>query len=190
MKIAFITKKIIFNFEKLNFEKINSIIYMNNINNKFKFEVLDFASKNTGKIKKKFICTAHGGSNMCPTMKWTKVNDAKSYIITMTDPDAPSGTFVHLILFIKGCCQIGNSSNNITFKFGKNHIGKNEYFGPCAPKGTGKHRYIFRIYAIDFDIETLKGYLEFGEETLKNRIKNNIIQTAEVEFLYEYGSYN
>ena len=124
----------------------------------------------------KYVCKNQGGIGYSPNIKWSSVNNAKSYALIMEDPDAISGNFIHwYIPFISHDINeiheitnnntiynnINNSINNndnnlkninlknIKIFFGKNSADNIGYYGPCAPEGTGIHRYIFTIYALD-----------------------------------------
>jgi len=163
-----------------------------------KLTIVDFTENINGKIKikKKYLCSSHGGDNICPEIRWTKVDGANSYLITMIDPDTPSGeTFVHLILYINGCCQFidkrknnsknkntnknrytnknTNKNNNtnkytntLTYKFGKNSLNEESYHGPCAPPKSGVHRYIFTIKAYKENIDkNISKYTLLDEDT-------------------------
>lgn len=141
-----------------------------------KLKIVDFTENINGKIKikKKYLCSSHGGDNICPEIRWTKVDGAKSYLITMIDPDTPSGeTFVHLILYINGCCQFidkrknnSKNKNTLTYKFGKNSLNEESYHGPCAPPKSGVHRYIFTIKAYKENIDkNISKYTLLDEDT-------------------------
>jgi len=99
---------------------------------------------------------ACNGENLSPALSWQKSAMAvKSYALIVEDPDAPSGTFVHWVLFnippdltqlpegvvakpdVPG---IGRQGINDTQTHG--------YYGPCPPPGK-PHRYFFKIFAID-----------------------------------------
>mgnify|MGYP000943125572 CR=1 FL=1 len=92
------------------------------------------------------------GEDLSPTLKWNKApHGTKSFVIICDDRDAPAGVWNHWILFnIKpdvtelkaGTSQTEGSVN------AKNSWGRACYNGPMPPKGQ-KHRYFFRIYALD-----------------------------------------
>ena len=101
-------------------------------------------------IDPKYTCD---GENVSPALKWQDVpGQAKSLALIMDDPDAPSGVFVHWLLFDipateKGLAEgAGNKKGGVGLH-GKNGFGKVAYGGPCPPSGT--HRYYFRLYALD-----------------------------------------
>jgi len=100
-------------------------------------------------IPSRFTCD---GENICPRLRWEGVpEEARSYALSMTDPDAPGGTFIHWLIY-----DLPNDTKSIergTLPNGarqvKNDFGKERYGGPCPPSGT--HRYYFTLYALDID---------------------------------------
>jgi Raf kinase inhibitor-like YbhB/YbcL family protein len=87
---------------------------------------------------------------------------AKTIAIIADDPDAPSGTFVHWVLFnlpAAGLGLIENTPQTETLNGGgvqgKNDFGKTGYGGPCPPSGT--HRYFFKFYALDIELPLQAG---------------------------------
>jgi len=143
------------------------------------------------KIKKEYLCLSHGGNNICPKMSWNCVENAKSYVIIMEDPDAVVvSNFVHLFLYID---IINNKScNTLSQKlyFGKNSLNENSYHGPCAPKNTGVHRYIFSIYALNKKIKFNRNNNKINSsKDFINKIKNmdyNILSKDSFQFTYSY----
>jgi Raf kinase inhibitor-like YbhB/YbcL family protein len=143
------------------------------------------------KINKKYLCISHGGNNVCPKMSWNCVENAKSYVIIMEDPDAAVvSNFIHLFLYVD---IINNKScNTLSHKlyFGKNSLNENSYHGPCAPKDTGVHRYIFSIYALNKKIKFNRNNNKINSsKNFINKIKNmdyNILSKDRVQFTYSY----
>src|SRR5436305_1918291 len=105
-------------------------------------------------------CTDTGVS---PELAWSRApSAARSYAITLFDPDAPTGSgFWHWIAFdipakvTSLAAGDGNSGSPEGGKGGSSDFGMSSYGGPCPPKGDGKHRYIFTVYALD--VEKLEG---------------------------------
>ncbi len=76
--------------------------------------------------------------------------ETKTLVLAVDDPDAPSGTFDHWIVW-----NISPSTNMITEdsvpgKEGLNSARQRGYMGPCPPSGT--HRYFFKVYALDTEL--------------------------------------
>jgi Raf kinase inhibitor-like YbhB/YbcL family protein len=90
------------------------------------------------------------GVDINPPLAIAGVPDkAKSLALVLRDPDAPSGTFIHWIVFNidPKTDKIDTDSVPSGAVQGATTNGKNYYFGPCPPSGT--HRYIFTLYALD-----------------------------------------
>ena len=75
--------------------------------------------------------------------------EAKSLALIVEDPDAPTGTFVHWIVWNidPETLEIPEGSVPEKSQEGLNGAGKEGYVGPCPP--TGQHRYFFTLYALD-----------------------------------------
>ena len=95
----------------------------------------------------KYTCD---GAGISPPLAWSRVpHGTKSLAIICQDPDAPSGTFTHWLLYglpadlqsmPEGVVPLGARQ-------GTNDFGRVGYGAPCPPSGT--HQYIFTIYALD-----------------------------------------
>ena len=104
------------------------------------------------------------GLNLSPPLEWSGVpQNAKTIAIICDDPDAPSGTWVHWVLYNLPADRIGIIENvPPTEKLpggglhGTNDFGKLGYGGPCPP-GVTPHRYFFKIYALDNEIPLKAG---------------------------------
>ena len=181
--------------------------------------VHDFLINN--KINKKYICEKHDGSNFTPEISWTKIDDAVSYAFIIEDPDArPSlnvdpSTFIHwYIPYISKDIQkidslllseinnlninsfIENNSinyNSIKLFNGKNTLGELGYHGPCAPNGTGIHRYIFTIFALDGLLQISKNNIQIKDSNqFRNILKKagiSILNQESVIFNYSYKNF-
>jgi len=96
------------------------------------------------------------GDNTSPRLNWDNVPEkAVSLALIMDDPDAPSGTFVHWVIF-----NIPAASGGLPWSVpvepqledgsiqGSNSGGGIGYYGPYPPPGN-RHRYYFTLYALD-----------------------------------------
>ncbi len=110
------------------------------------------AFENNAMIPSQYTCD---GQNTSPPLSWTGVPaGAKSLAMTLEDPDAPSGLFVHWVIFNMPPSLTGLPAavpNDAKLPDGTiqglNGAGKPGYTGPCPPSGV--HRYFFRVYALD-----------------------------------------
>lgn len=102
------------------------------------------AFANNTYIPVKYTCE---GKNINPEIIIDNIpKGTRSLVLIMDDPDAPSGTFDHWIMWnIRPQGRI--EENTSPGEQGKNSHDENKYFGPCPPKGM--HHYHFRIYALD-----------------------------------------
>jgi Raf kinase inhibitor-like YbhB/YbcL family protein len=83
--------------------------------------------------------------------------NARSLVLIMDDPDAPRGTFTHWIVFDidPKTVDIGEDHVPHTARQGTNDWGEVQYGGPKPP--SGEHRYFFRLYAVDKELDLPRG---------------------------------
>ena len=104
-----------------------------------------------------FGCT---GKNISPQLKWMNApKNAKSFAITVYDPDAPTGSgWWHWVIFnipsdTAGLVtDAGNPQKNLAPKGSVQSMtdfGKPGFGGACPPQGDKPHRYIFTVFALD-----------------------------------------
>lgn len=103
-------------------------------------------------IPAQFTCT---GDNLSPELNWTEPPaGTQSLALIVDDPDAPSGTWVHWVLYnlpaqARGLAEGYTPESGATA--GKNSSGRSSYAGPCPP--SGQHRYYFKLYALNTILE-------------------------------------
>lgn len=106
-----------------------------------------------------FGCT---GSNQSPQLSWANAPEgAKSFAITMFDPDAPTGSgWWHWLVFDipanvnELLANAGNVEANLAPSGAiqsKTDYGAMGYGGPCPPEGHGLHQYIITVHALKTD---------------------------------------
>ncbi|OBX83624.1 kinase inhibitor [Moraxella nonliquefaciens] len=98
----------------------------------------------------------YAGNNISPNLKWQNTpKDTKSFVLTMYDPDAPTGSgFWHWNVFNipadwnelpkNGSNNFGNGILEL-----KNDASLDGFIGAFPPKGDKPHRYIFTLYALN-----------------------------------------
>lgn len=102
---------------------------------------------NNSDIPQRFTCM---GENISPPLSFEDVPlGAKSLALIVDDPDAPSKTFVHWVVYniLPNTTNIVEDSVPEGSALGFTDFGRKGYGGPCPPSGT--HRYFFKLYALD-----------------------------------------
>jgi Raf kinase inhibitor-like YbhB/YbcL family protein len=117
------------------------------------FEMSSAAFPAEGDIPQPYTCD---GADISPPLEWAAPpQGTQSLALIADDPDAPSKTWVHWVLYdlppdqralAEGVPQQENLPEGGLQ--GKNDFKKVGYGGPCPPKGK-PHRYYFRLYALD-----------------------------------------
>lgn len=107
-------------------------------------------------IPSKYTCS---GEDISPALSWSGVPEGtKSLALIVDDPDAPSGTFVHWVIYnlppqtthldeaVPKATSIPGGGTQ-----GRNDFGRYGYGGPCPPPGA-PHHYHFRLFALNSQI--------------------------------------
>lgn len=129
------------------------------------------------------------GKNVSPALSWSSIPaGVKTITLIMDDPDAPRGTFVHWVLYnipaIAQKLQKGVPKNEILAdgsRQGMTDFGRPGYGGPCPPPGK-PHRYYFKIYALDTQLNLSSGATKGDVE---KAMKGHIL--AQGELMGKYG---
>jgi Raf kinase inhibitor-like YbhB/YbcL family protein len=139
-----------------------------------KMKITSSAFQEGASIPSKFSCD---GSNTSPPLQIAEVpSGAKSLVLIVDDPDAPSGLFTHWAVWnvspqINAIAE-GSAPKGVR---GTNDFGKSGYGGPCPPSGT--HRYYFKIFALDRELD-----LPFGAKRgqLDEAMKGHVVAQGEL----------
>lgn len=90
------------------------------------------------------------GADQSPPITWTGAPpDTTSFAVVVDDPDAPGGTWVHWTTWNLPATTTGLAAGAALGVQGVTSWGSTGWKGPCPPKGSGAHRYFFRVYALD-----------------------------------------
>ncbi len=111
-------------------------------------------------IPTEFSCK---GRSISPALAWTGAPaGTASFALIVDDPDAPSGTFVHWVIYNIPASRSGlgqDMAHQSAFSDGttqgRNSAGHQYYDGPCPPSGT--HRYFFKLFALDTALSISSG---------------------------------
>ncbi len=114
------------------------------------------AFEDGNRIPREFTCE---GQNASPPLEIESVpDDVTSLAIIVDDPDAPSGTFTHWLIWDvppdttripKDVPQMEVISDLGGAKQGENSAEELGYMGPCPPIGDGPHTYRFTLYLLE-----------------------------------------
>ncbi|HEY9730179.1 MAG TPA: YbhB/YbcL family Raf kinase inhibitor-like protein [Chroococcales cyanobacterium] len=123
------------------------------------------------------------GQDISPLLSWdSPPTGTQSLALIVDDPDAPGQTFVHWVVYdippeIRQLPQSVPSEPTLSGggTQGKNDFGKLGYGGPCPPSGI--HRYFFKLYALDRELELKSGATK---AQLEAAMSGHILATAEL----------
>ena len=123
------------------------------------------------------------GEDVSPPLRWSNVPEgARSLALIVDDPDAPGGVFTHWVAWALDPGAEGLGEGESARHEGQNDFGASGYRGPCPPPGHGRHRYVFRLYAIDAEPELASGA---AKAEFEQAIKGHVLTTAELVGTYE-----
>lgn len=132
------------------------------------------------------------GKDRSPALSWSDPPEGTvCYALIVDDPDAPDPkaprmTWVHWILFnipvhVRELKEgISKEELPTGTMEGLNDWQKTGYGGPCPP--IGKHRYFFKLYALDQEIESLDNP---SKRELERAMEEHILGKAELIGMYE-----
>lgn len=142
-------------------------------------KLTSFVFTNNGAIPSEYTCD---GADSSPPLTISDVpKNAKSLALIMDDPDAPVGTWDHWIVFnIPASTKQIQKGTEPQGVGGKNSWGRTGYGGPCPPSGT--HRYFFKLYALDTELNLPKGSTK---RDLERAIEGHILAKAELMGTYK-----
>ena len=135
-------------------------------------------------IPKKYTCE---GEDISPPLTWSDPPEGtQEIVLIMDDPDAPVGVFTHWVIYnispetkeapegvqTKGAMNKRGGGP----KQGLNDFGKVGYGGPCPPRGP-KHRYFFKLYALDAELNLEP---RASKNDVEKAMKGHIIAQAQL----------
>ena len=129
------------------------------------------------------------GKNISPPLRWAAPpQGTESFALICDDPDAPRGTWVHWVLFNlppdqRQLSEAVPPQEELAdgAKQGKNDFRNIGYGGPAPPPGK-PHRYFFKLYALDRQLDLKPGVTK-GE--LETALKGHVL--AEGQLMGRYG---
>jgi Raf kinase inhibitor-like YbhB/YbcL family protein len=144
------------------------------------FELESTAFQHAQAIPSRHSCE---GEDLSPPLRWTNLPDGtRSLALVVDDPDAPDGVFVHWVAWGLDPDAGGLGEGEAAPGEGRNDFGTSGYRGPCPPPGHGRHRYLFRLYALDTALELGAGA---AKADLEQAIEGHVLTTADLVGTYE-----
>jgi Raf kinase inhibitor-like YbhB/YbcL family protein len=145
--------------------------------------------KQDGDIPERHTCD---GLNISPMLEWSDVpSGTKSVALIVDDPDAPDPdaprmTWVHWVVYnippdAKSLPETFTAEGSYSgIMEGLNDWNRTGYQGPCPP--IGKHRYYFKLYALDIVLPDLKSPVKAA---LEKAMKGHILARSELLGRYQ-----
>ena len=142
-----------------------------------------------GAIPARYTCE---GDDISPPLAWTGAPaGTKSFALIVEDPDAPDPAkpqriWVHWVVINIPASVTGLAENASKQGLpsgaapGKNDSGKLVYGGPCPP--IGRHRYFFRLYALDSQLTGLPSPNKAG---VVRAMKGHVLAGGELMGTYQ-----
>ena len=142
-----------------------------------------------GEIPARHTCD---GKDVSPRLEWTGVPaGTKSLVLIVDDPDAPNPeaprmTWVHWVLYDIPADIDSLPENTTTAGLphgtlpGLNDWHRTNYQGPCPP--IGKHRYFFKLYALDIVLPDLH---RPTKPALEKAMEGHVLARSELVGLYQ-----
>jgi Raf kinase inhibitor-like YbhB/YbcL family protein len=134
--------------------------------------ITSIAFSNMGVIPVNYTCK---GDNINPPLEIQNIpKNATSLVLIVDDPDASFGVWDHWLVW--NIPLSGNiSENTIPGTQGINSWKTNNYNGPCPP--SGKHRYFFKIFALDTMLDLSE---KSGKKAMEEKMNGHIIAKGEL----------
>ena len=154
-------------------------------------QITSSAFSHQGDIPGQYTCEA---ADISPPLAWSGVpQNTQSLVLIVDDPDAPDPkaprmVYAHWLLYNLPPQADGlpeavrdNQLPGGTLQ-GKNDWGRTAYGGPCPP--IGKHRYFFKLYALDTVLADLH---HPSKQQLERAMQGHVITHTEMIGLYQKG---
>lgn len=135
------------------------------------------AFENKQQIPSKYGCRDEA-KNPPLTIEGTP-KETKSLALVMDDPDAPSGTFDHWVVWNIPPSTTKIAENTTPGTEGLNSSSERGYTCPYPPSGT--HRYFFKVYALDVELGL---GADSGKSDLEEAMAGHILAKGELVGLF------
>ena len=147
-----------------------------------KMKLTSSAFENNQFIPAKYTCD---GQNINPSLSINDVPEGtQSLVLIVDDPDSPSGTFTHWLIWNISPQTAEITEGNIPSEAaqGKNDFGKVGFGGPCPSSGT--HHYQFKLYALDTTLDLASSVTK---SDIEKAMQGHILDQTLLNGLYKRG---
>ena len=142
-----------------------------------KLTVQSVAFSDGAHIPPRYTCD---GDDINPPFEISDIpRGTKSLALIAEDPDAPRGVFDHWLLWNISPNEAISEKTNQGIA-GVNGFGEAGYVGPCPPSGS--HRYYFKIYALDIELDLAAGS---AKQQLQDAMKGHVLASGQMMGLYK-----
>jgi Raf kinase inhibitor-like YbhB/YbcL family protein len=152
-------------------------------------KITSSAFQANGSIPAQYTCE---GDDISPPLQWSDApSGTKSFALIVDDPDAPDPahpkmTYVHWVLYGIPASVTSLEENAAKsglpggVKQGINDWKKPTWGGPCPP--IGRHRYFFKLYALDTDLSNLNNATK---PDVEKAMQGHVLANAQLVGTYE-----
>jgi Raf kinase inhibitor-like YbhB/YbcL family protein len=154
------------------------------------FSITSPAFAADSEIPQRYTCD---DEDISPPLHWTGAPaTTQSLVLIMDDPDAPDPkapkmTWIHWLLYnlpadLNGLPEaVKNRELPAATLHGKNSWNRTGYGGPCPP--IGRHRYYFKLYALDCVLPDLK---HPDKNSLLKNMQGHILAETQLMGTYQH----
>jgi len=150
------------------------------VNNITPMQITSPAFGSNGNIPQKYTCEGQGVN---PPLLFKDVPEGtQSLALIVDDPDAPTTTWVHWLVWNIDVTTKGIAENSVPAEAieGVTDFGQKGYGAPCPP--TGRHGYAFKLYAL----ETKLNISSFSDKpVLEKAMEGHVLAKAELVGFYK-----
>jgi Raf kinase inhibitor-like YbhB/YbcL family protein len=125
------------------------------------------------------------GEDASPPLQWEGIPDGtKELVLVCDDPDAEAGVLTHWVVYgiapdvtelPEGIPADAIVNEPVELVQGLNEFDESGYNGPLPPEDRGPHRYFFRLFALDCELDIPPGVTV---DELRRAAKGRIIGQA------------
>lgn len=125
--------------------------------------------------------------DMSPPLEWVGVPEGtRELVVVCDDPDAEEGVLTHWIVYgidpgmpglPEGLPDDAIIEDPVSVVQGLNEFDASRYNGPVPDEDRGPHRFFFRLFAMDVELDVPPG---INRSELRRAAKGHIIATAEL----------